>query len=160
MTSMLMFDRSALTGAAGAMPGAMTPGTPAMPSMSPMAGSMCMLPRCEMKLEKCAGGMQITCTCEDEVACTMLQHMCKMLADGMCSCCCMMNGMMMCQCNLAMCKCECSMTEHGVSITCTSGDKACCKMIQACCDCMCECLEAGCMCCVSLGGMPVCCGCC
>ena len=50
-----------------------------------------------------------------------------MMAGGMMSMCCMMNGMMMCQCNMAMCKCECTMTKDGVCMTCTSGDKACAK---------------------------------
>jgi hypothetical protein len=33
-------------------------------------------------------------------------------------------------------------------------------MVQACCDCLAKCMKAGCLCCVSLGGMPICCGCC
>ena len=37
----------------------------------------------------------------------------------------MMNGMMVCCCNLMMGMCKCEMTEHGVCITCTSGDKGC-----------------------------------
>jgi hypothetical protein len=158
MSSMMMFERSTMAGATGMMS---SPSMPAMPTMSPAAGNLCMLPRCTISLEKCTGGMKITCSCkDDEVACTMLQNMCKMLADGMCCCSCTMNGMMMCQCNMAMCKCECTMTEDGVCLTCTSGDKACCDMVQACCDCMTKCMKAGCLCCVSLGGMPVCCGCC
>lgn len=160
MSSLMMFDRSAMLASAGAMPTSTAAGLPAAPSVSPMMGNMCMLPRCQMKFEKCKGGMKIVCNCEDEVACAMLQNMCKMLADGLCSCCCLMNGRAICQCNLAMCKCECAATKDGVCITCTSGDKACCEMIQACCDCLCQCMEAGCMCCVSMGGMPVCCGCC
>ena len=34
----------------------------------------------------------------------------------------MMNGMMVCCCNLTMGMCKCEMTEDGVCITCTSGD--------------------------------------
>ena len=48
----------------------------------------------------------------------------------------MMNGTMVCCCNLTMGMCKCEMTKDGVCITCMSGDKACCDMIQACCDCM------------------------
>jgi hypothetical protein len=150
---MMMFDRSSMMGGA-AMSGSSMPG---MPAMSPMMGNMCMVPRCSMKMEKCQGGMKLTCSCDDEVACTMLQNMCDSLAGTMCSCCCMMNGMMMCQCNLAMCKCECEHTEKGVCITCTSGDKACCDMIQACCDCMMKCMQAGCTGCLCFNNMPVCC---
>lgn len=140
----------------GAMPGSAQP--MAMPGMQP-AAQMCMVPRCEMKFEKCNGGMKIHCKCDDDVAAATLQHMCKMLAGSLCSCSCMMNGMMICQCCMSMCNCECTSTKDGVCISCTSGDKHCAAMCQACCECMNECMEAGCMCCVSLGGMPVCCCC-
>jgi hypothetical protein len=132
----------------------------AAPSMLPSGAGMCMVPRCDMKMEKIAGGMKITCSCEDETMAATVQNMCRMLCDGMCSCCCMMNGMLLCQCNLAMCNCKCTNTADGVEITCTSGDKTCASMVQACCDCMCKCMEAGCLCCVCFGNMPVCCGCC
>jgi hypothetical protein len=155
MSSMTMFERSTMAGATGTM----SLPVPSVPAMPPAMGNMCMVPRCSISLEKSEGGMKITCSCEDEVACTMLQNMCKMLAGGMCCCSCTMNGMSICQCNLAMCKCECTMTEDGVCLTCTSGDKACCDMVHACCDCIAKCIKAGCLCCVSLGGMPVCCGC-
>ena len=153
MTTMMM-DKGMMMGpmGAGSMPMGMTGAGAAAPS------GMCMVTRCTMKMEKCAGGMKITCTCDDEMSATTLQNMCKMLAGSMCSCCCMMNGMMMCQCNMCMCKCECTNTKNGVCFTCTSGDKSCADMCQACCDCMMKCMEAGCMCCVCLGGMPVCCG--
>ena len=131
-----------------------------MPGLSAMMQGLCMVPRCTMKIEKCAGGMKVTCTCDDEMSAAALQNMCKMMAGGMFSLCCTLNGMMMCQCNLCMCKCDCTMTKDGVCFTCTSGDKACCDMIQACCDCVCACVKAGCVCCVCFNGMPCCCGCC
>ena len=95
-----------------------------------------MVPRCTIKIEKCTGGMKITCTCDDKMACSMMQNLCTMLAGGMCTCCMMMNGMMVCCCNLTMGMCKCEMTDKGCCITCTSGDEKCCEMIQACCDCM------------------------
>jgi len=155
MASVMMMNRG-MMGPAGM--GEM-PMTPAPASMPAAAGAM-VLPRCTMKMEKCAGGMKIKCICDDDVACATLQNLCKMLCDGMCSCCCMMNGMCMCQCNMAMAICKCEYTKDGVCVTCTSGDKACCAMIQACCDCMCECMEAGCTCCLCFNNTPVCCGTC
>ena len=148
-SAMMMMERS--TG----MPGMTTTTMPTQ--MNGMGSNMVMLPRCTIKMEKCAGGMKMTCSCEDDVACGALQNLCKMLAGGMCSCCCMMNGMVMCQCNLCCGTCKCEMTKDGCCITCTSGDKGCCDMLQACCECMDTCMEAGCMCCVSFGGTPVCC---
>jgi len=127
---------------------------------APTAGGYCVVPRCTIKVEKCAGGMKIKCVCDDEVSCLTLQNLCKALCDGMCSCCCTMNGMTVCQCNLCCGICTCEPTKDGVCITCKSGDKACCDMIQACCDCMAKCLESGCCCYVSFQGTPVCCGCC
>src|SRR5262245_28436182 len=104
------------------------------PASVPGIANWCVLPRCEIRMEKCKEGIKIFCSCEDEVACGALQNLCKMLAGGMCSCCCTMNGITVCQCNLScgICKCEC--TKDGVCITCTSGDKKCCEMIQACCE--------------------------
>jgi hypothetical protein len=160
MSSAMMMDRGMMCspmGSAGAMPGMNQPS--GMPSMAP-GMSMCMVPQCTMKIEKCTGGMKITCSCDDEVAAATLQNMCKMMAGGLCSLCCTMNGMVMCSCNMAMCKCECTMTKNGVCMTCTSGDKAVCDMIQACCDCLCACVKNGCQCCMMIGGMPVCCACC
>lgn len=130
------------------------------PSSMPAAANWLMVPRCAFKMEKCAGGMKITCSCEDKVACGMVQNLCTMLAGGMCSCCLMMNGMAICTCNLTMGMCKCEMTDMGVCVTCTSGDKACCEMIQSCCDCMASMLKAGCSCCLFMNNSPVCCGCC
>ena len=162
MSSVMMMDRNAMMGGMqqmGMPSGGVMPGM-GMPMQSPTAANMCMVPRCTIKMEKCAGGMKIHCKCDDEMACAMVQNLCRMMAEGMCSCACMMNGMVMCQCNLAMCNCQVEMTKDGCCITCTTGDKACCEMVQACCDCMNACMKAGCMCCVSLGGMPCACGCC
>ena len=127
---------------------------------SPGAGSFCVVPRCTMKIEKCPGGMKLKCVCDDDMSCATLQYLCKMLADGMCSCCCTMNGICVCQCNLACGMCTCEYTKDGVCITCKSGDKACCEMIQACCDCLSCMLQAGCTCCLMMNNTPVCCGCC
>ena len=151
MASMMMMDKGMMSPVMGSMGAPMSGAT--MPSGGAGAMQMCMVPRCTMKMEKCKDGFKMTCTCEDEVAAATLQNMCKMLCDGMCSCCCMMNGMMMCQCNMMMGMCKCADCPDGVCVTYTSGDKECCAMIQACCDCM----KAGCMCCVCMGGMPVCC---
>ena len=52
-----------------------------MPSM----GNMMMVPRCKVKMEKCAGGMKMTCICDDEMSCATFQNMCMMLCEGMCS---------------------------------------------------------------------------
>ena len=97
---------------------------------------MMMVPRCKMMMEKCAGGMKITCKCDDAVACAMMQNLCNMLAGGMCSCSCMMNGMVCCTCNLMMGMCKTEMTKDGCIITCTSGDAGNMSMIQGCCDCV------------------------
>ena len=124
-----------------------------------MAPNMVMVPRCKVKVERCQGGMKVTCVCDDPAACAMMQNLCQMLAGGMCGLCCMMNGMMVCMCNLTMGMCKCEMTKDGCVVTCTSGDKACCDMIQSCCDCMTTMKTAGCTCCLMMNGTPVCCGC-
>ena len=163
MTSRLM-ERTGMGMPGMGMPGMGSPtmGTGMMGSVGTMPAGMNMLmvPRCTMKMEKCTGGMKITCSCDDKMACGMVQNLCKMLAGGMCSCCVMMNGMMVCCCNLTMGMCKCDMTKDGVCITCTSGDPKCGEMIQACCECMGCMLENGCTCCVMMNGTPICCGCC
>ena len=58
------------------MPG-MTLGTgmDPMSGTSPMMPGMMTMPRCNMmKFEKCSGGMKITCTCQDQMACSMMQN--------------------------------------------------------------------------------------
>jgi hypothetical protein len=157
MTSAMMVERTAM-----GMPGMSMPSV-GTPMMGPTAGSVTgpswiMVPRCTIKYERCQGGMKILCTCDDAMACSMMQNLCTMLAGGMCSCCCTLNGMTVCTCNLTMGMCKCEMTEKGVCITCTSGDAKCCEMIQSCCDCMSAMLNAGCVCCVTLNNTPVACG--
>ena len=140
--------------------------TPTMGGM-PMSGTggmsapnMMMVPRCTFKVEKCQGGMKLTCSCTDTAACAMMQNLCQMLAGGMCSISCMMNGMVVCTCNLTMGMCKVEMTKNGCCVTCTSGDQHCCEMIQVCCECISACLKAGCTCCLMMNNTPVCCGCC
>ena len=135
MTNTMMMDRTGMGMPGMGMPG-MRPSTMGTPTGMPTATNWLMVPRCTIKMEKCTGGMKITCACDDQMACSMMQNLCTMLPGGMCSCCCMMNGMMVCCCNLTMGMCKCEMTKDGCCITCTSGDPKCCEMIQACCDCM------------------------
>ena len=68
----------------------------------------------------------------------------------------MMNGMVVCTCNMIMGMCKCEMTEDGCCFTCTSGDKACCDMIQAMCASMMSMMKGGCTCCMMMNNMPVC----
>jgi hypothetical protein len=129
------------------------------PATMPGAANWMMVPRCTVKVEKCAGGMKLTCVCDDPMARSMVQNLCTMLAGGMCSCCLMLNGMTVCCCNLMMGLCKCEMTDTGCCITCLSGDGKCCDMIQSCCDCMATLMKSGCTCCVMMNNTPVCCGC-
>jgi hypothetical protein len=151
MSSTMMMERTGmgLSGVTGTGMG--TTPTP--------VGNMIMVPRCTMKFEKCSGGMKVTCTCSDTMACSMTQNLCTMLAGGMCSVVCTLNGMMVGCCNLTMGMCKCEMTEKGVCVTCTSGDAKCCEMIQACGDYLSLMCKAGCTCCVMMNGTPVCCSC-
>jgi hypothetical protein len=152
MTGMMMERMGMGMPTQGVGPAGMTtPG--AMPS------SWVMVPRCTFTFEKCQGGMKIACSCDDPTAKSMVQTLCASLQGGMCSCCCMMNGVMVCCCNLTMGMCKCDMTKDGCSVTCTSGDQKCCEMIQSCCDCMSTMQKAGCTCCLMMNGTPVCCGC-
>lgn len=159
MSSAMMMERTAMS-----MPGMPMPSMTGhgMPTSSPMQAtpSYVMVPRCTFKMEKCNGGMKITCHCDDEQSCTMVQNLCASLMGGMVSCCMMMNGMVVCCCNLTMGMCKCETTKKGVCITYTSGDAKCCEMIQACCECMACMLKDGCMCCMMMSGTPVCCGSC
>ena len=78
MSSMMMMDRPSMMGAMG-MSGGMPMGQMSgMSSMMPGMG-MCMVPRCTMKMEKCQGGMKMTCVCEDEMSAATMQNMCKMM---------------------------------------------------------------------------------
>jgi hypothetical protein len=148
----MMMDRASMTGMGATGMGT----TGSMPSTT----NWMMVPRCTIKMEKCTGGMKMTCCCDDAMACSMMQNLCTMLSGSMYSCCMMMNGMMVCCCNLTMGMCKCEMTDKGCVLTCTSGDAKCCEMIQACCDCMACMLKDGCTCCVMMNNTPVCCGCC
>jgi hypothetical protein len=152
MTGAMMMERTGM-----GMPG--VGGTPMGGTATPTTPNMVMVPRCTFKVEKVQGGMKITCSCDDKMACSMVQNLCTMLQGGMCSCCMMMNGMMVCCCNLTMGMCKCDMTDKGCTVTCTSGDSKCCEMIQACCDCVSTMLKAGCTCCLMMNNTPVCCGC-
>jgi hypothetical protein len=155
----MMMERTGMAMQGMSMPAMGTPMTGA-PTAMPATTSWMMVPRCTMKMEKVSEGMRITCSCEDKMARSMVQNLCTMLAGGMCSCCMMLNGMMLCTCNLTLGLCKCEMSKDGVVITCTSGDPKCCEMIQACCQCMKCMLEDGCTCCLMMNNTPVCCGCC
>jgi hypothetical protein len=128
------------------------------PTGMPASANWLMVPRCTCKVETCQGGMKITCSCDDKVACSMVQNLCQMLQGGMCSCCAMMNGMVVYCCNLTMGLCRCDTTKDGVTVICTSGDAKCAEMIQACCNCLNSMLKAGCTCCLLMNNTPVCCG--
>ena len=70
----------------------------------------------------------------------------------------MMNGMMVCCCNMTMGMCKCEMTEDGVCITCTSGDPPAAHdpgllRLHG------FHVKAGCVCCMCMNNMPVCCSC-
>src|SRR5262245_16549049 len=106
MTGTMMMERMA-TGMPGMGTGPMGGTSPMMP------GNMLMVPRCTMKIEKVQGGCKITCSCDDQMACSMMQNLCTSLAGGMISCCMMMNGMMVCCCNFTMGICKCEMTKDG-----------------------------------------------
>jgi hypothetical protein len=151
MTSAMMMERPMMMGSGTSMP-------TQQPGMT--TTNMVMVPRCDMKFEKCDGGMRVVCRCADEVACATLQNMCRMMAGGMLSCCCMMNGMTVCQCNLFCGMCQCEYTKDGCTFTCTSGDKSCCAVLQSCCQMMQTCQSNGCCCCIMMNGTPVCCSVC
>jgi hypothetical protein len=158
MSGTMMMDRPgmAMTGMGTGMAGSPAGAAGTMPATP----NWMMVPRGTIKVEKCQGGMKITCTCDDPMAVSMVQNLCSMLQGGMCSCCCMLNGMVVCCCNLTMGMCQCDMTGKGCTLTCTSGDPKCCAMIQACCDCLACMLKDGCTCCVMMNNTPICCGCC
>ncbi len=90
------------------MPGMGTPGV-GTPTGVP---STMTVPRCTFKVEKCQGGVKIHCSCEDKMACSMVQNLCSMLQGGMCTCCCMLNGMTVYCCNLTMGMCKCEKTRR------------------------------------------------
>ena len=156
-TGMTVPGMSAMT-----VPGMASPmgqmGMGQMGMMGAMAPSMMMVPRGTMRAEKCDGGMKLTCACDDTTGRTMMQNLATMMAGGLCSVSCLMNGQVVCVCNFTMGACKVEMTSDGCCLTCTSGDAMCCAMIQCCCDCISACMKAGCSCCLTMGGTPVCCG--
>ena len=77
MSSSMMLERSAM----GNIPGAMPMSPMSMPGAAAMP-TWCMVPRCEIRIEKCAGGCKIICCCDDEIACGTLQNLCRMLAGA------------------------------------------------------------------------------
>jgi len=158
MSSTMMMDRAGLGLPGMGMPGMSAPtmGTPS--GVTPTSGYL-MVPRCTMKFEKCPGGMKIVCTCDDQMACSMMQNLSTMLQGGLCSCCATMNGMTVCSFNLTLGMCKCEMTDKGICLTYTSGDSKCSEMIQACCDCLSCTMSAGCTCCLMMNNTPVACGC-
>src|SRR6266436_4609465 len=81
----------------GGMMGGMMPGM-----MMGNMPAMMMAPRCTIAMEKCPGGMKMTCTSEDKTGAAMMANLMNMMANGTCSCCMMMNGMPMCLCNVGM----------------------------------------------------------
>jgi hypothetical protein len=159
MSGAMMMERTA-TGIAGVTAAGIGTGTLGTAGGYQTGQSWLMVPRCTFKVESCQGGVKITCSCDDKVACGMVQNLCTMLAGGMCSCTATLNGMAVYTCNLTMGLCRCENTKDGVCITCTSGDTKCCEMIQACGSCLSALLKAGCTCCFFCNNTPVACGCC
>jgi hypothetical protein len=159
MSSSTLLERgsSAVAPFSGSLPG-YQPGT--YPAGSPASANWCVLPRCTIEFEKTSTGCKIQCRCDDEVSRGTLQNLCRMLADGLCSCCCTWNGIQCCQVNLCCGNCKCEYTKDGCCISCTSGDKQCAAMIQQCCECLQQCCESGCACYICFNGTPVCCGTC
>jgi hypothetical protein len=140
-----------------------TGAAPAFAGNAPAAAptpNLCVVPRCELKFEKCKGGFRIQCSCDDAVACSTLQSLCQALCDGTCSCSCTWNGIQVCNFNLCCGHCKCENTKEGCCITCVSGDAKCCEMLQACCDCLETCCKSGCCCYVCFGNTCCCCGTC
>ncbi len=155
--SSALLERSAI---GSTFPGGAPWQTAGVPAGSPAAANWCVVPRCEFRFEKCAGGLKVWCNCDDEVAAATLQNLCRMLSDGLCSCCCTCNGICVCQCNFTLGVCKCEYTKDGVCVTCTSGDKACAEILQQCCTCMQACCAANCACYLCFNNTPVCCGTC
>ena len=153
MSSSILLERTAFGSAFAG------PASSSQPGAAPGTG-LCVVPRCTIEVEKCKGGFKLHCKCEDEIARGTLQNLCKTLAGGLCSCCCTLNGITICQCNLACGICKCEITEEGCCITCTSGDASCCQIIQGCCECISSCLKGGCCCYICFNNTPVCCGTC
>lgn len=147
MSSTILVERTAF-GASHAQ--STSPATPA-------AANWCVVPRCELRLEKCKEGVKLHCCCEDEISCATLQNLCRSLAGGTCSVRCHWNGVCLCDCKLACGNCKIEFTEDGCCISCCTGDQACCEMLQACCEAIACCQKNGCCTYVCLNDTPICC---
>ena len=99
MSSAMMMERTGTAFPGMGMPGY---GTSPTPTGVTAGTNWMMVPRCTIKLEKCTGGFKMTCSCDDKLACSMVQNLCTMLQGGMASCCVMYNGMPCCTCNFTM----------------------------------------------------------
>ena len=158
MSSTMMMERTGMGVPGLGMPGLGTP-TVGTPTGSPVGANWLMVPRCTFKVEKCQGGIKITCPLRRQDG---RQHGAEPLHRCWPAACAaaaaMLNGMTVCTCNLTMGLCKCEMTENGVCITCTSGDPKCCEMIQACCDCLACCLRSRLHLLLLINNTPVCCG--
>src|SRR4051794_32686128 len=86
MSTATLLERTAATSSLG-LPGYGTPSV-GSPAGAPTTGNWLMVPRCTFRVEKCNGGLKLTCTCDDKLSCSMVQNLCTMLAGGLCSCCC------------------------------------------------------------------------
>jgi len=129
----------------------------AAPAPATAGANWCLVPRCELRIEKCKEGIKLHCSCDDEIACATLQNLCRSLAGGTCSLSCQWNGMTLFDCKLICGNCKIECTDKGCCISCCSGDKACCEIIQACCEALACCLKNGCCCYLCINGTPICC---
>ncbi len=158
MVNAMTMDRTSMMGVSG-MPMTGTPmNYPTMPATMPTVPNMMMVPRCTVRMEKCSTGVKIHCVCSEAMAVSMLQNLCAMQAGQMVGCYVTMNGQTVCCVNFCCCVCTVEKTADGVCINCTTGDATCCQVVQCCADCCCNCCVTGCVCCVTMGGMPICCG--
>lgn len=160
MVNPMTMDRSTMMGVSGMpMSGAPVPTMPVtMPAMPSMMPNMLMVPRCTVRMEKCINGVKIHCVCSDAMATSLVQNLCAMQTGQMVGCYVTMNGQTVCSVNFCCCMCTVEKTADGVCIHCTTGDATCCQVVQCCADCCCNCCVTGCVCCVTMGGMPICCG--
>jgi len=158
MSSAVMFERTGTTMPGVSPAGVTTPHFSAAPTVPAMPNYL-MVPRCTFKFEKVKEGMKVTCTCDDKLACSMVQNLSSMVSGGLTSCWLMFNGMVVCSFNFTMGMCRWEPFDKGVTFTCTTGDKQCCEMIQSFSECASGMVKSGCTCCWLVGGTPVCYGC-
>src|SRR5262245_39152918 len=97
---------------------------------------------CELSFEKCAGGFRLGCCCDDSMECADLQSLCEAICERNCICCCVRDGVEVCNFNLCCGQCKCEGTKDGCCITCSSSK--CCDTLQAICDCLECCCQDGC----------------